>query len=337
MIKGYAAKVIQSQVIFLKTQLNGMRDDNDIEFLHHTRVMSRRIRSTLQVFGLYFGKKNSPKWYTSIQKLTKSLTKIRDLDVQIRFLEMQLTEIEQNNFQQGIKRLLLRKKQKRSSQQKKVLSIINTFEESKTLEDIFNFIDKHPFDIQTFYPPKELVDLARQKINDQLSLCFSYVPFITNPDNIREIHNLRISIKNLRYVVELFEIIYPELNNFLSVLKIFQDDLGRLHDDDIWMIDLDNFSEKEKNRIEKFYGQSGPINLILPGIEYLKKIIINDRKTTYGTFLDHWNFHFQDQFWSRLRDEIIEFPELDNKLVKETDHPEIIFVDPDNENSIKET
>jgi CHAD domain-containing protein len=330
-IRSYAAKVIQSQIIYLKTQLNGMQIENDIEFLHHTRVMSRRIRSSIEVFIPYFGKKNSQNWIDSFQKLTKSLTKIRDLDVQIRFLESQLTGIYQNNIQQGINRLLLRKKQKRLLAQNNVSDLIIDFENSNVMEEVFLFIEKHPFDEKTFYPPKELVDIARQNINDQLKKCFLYVPFITNPNNIHELHDLRISIKNLRYTTEVFESLYPDLIEFLNVLKIFQDDLGRIHDDDIWIIEFDDFLEKEKKRIEKFYGQSGPINFIKPGIEYLKNLIVNDRILTYETFIGHWNDHFQQQFWSRLRDQIIEFPKMDLKPIDETDAIENTIVESNEE------
>ena len=335
LMKSYAAKLISSQAEFFNTQLQGMQTDNNIEFLHHTRVMSRRMRSTIEVFQPYFGKKKSARWYSAIQMLTKSLTRVRDLDVQIFFLEKKLSEIDQNNLQQGVARLLLRKKQKRQKKQENVVTIIDIFNKTNTLDEITEFINAHPYEQDLFYPPFKLVDLAKTKIEEQLVNCFSHVPFISNPENKAELHGLRISIKNLRYTTELFEPIYPDLKESLSVLKIFQDDLGKIHDDDVWIEDMDNFLLREKERIQKFYGHSGPINLISPGINYLKNLIINERISTYETFLDHWNKYFQEQFWSRLRDQIIEFPENENLTVME-DNPEIETLQ-DNETEIEDS
>ena len=322
LIKSYAAKLLSSQVEFFKTQLEGMQIENNIDFLHHTRVMSRRMRSTIEVFQPYFGKKKSERWYSAIRMLTNSLTRIRDLDVQIFFLEKKLSEIDQNNLQQGVARLLLRKKQKRQVKQENVVTIIDIFNKTDTLDEITEFINTHPYEQDIFYPPSKLVELAKTKIEEQLVNCFSHVPFISNPENKTELHGLRISIKNLRYTTELFEPIYPDLKEFLFVLKIFQDDLGKIHDDDVWIEDLDNFMLKEKERIQKFYGHSGPINLISPGINYLKNLIVNERISAYETFLEHWNKYFQEQFWSRLRDQIIEFPEIENLTFME-DNPEV--------------
>ncbi len=308
LIKSYAAKLISSQAEFFKTQLQGMQIDRNIEFLHHARVMSRRMRSTIEVFEPYFGIKKSARWYSSIQTLTKSLTRVRDLDVQILFLEKKLSEVDQNNLQQGIARLLLRKKQKRLEKQENIISIIDIFNNTETLDEIFEFIIEHPYEEDQFYPPNKLVDLAKTKIEEQLVICFSHVPFITNPENKAELHSLRISIKNLRYTTELFEPIYPVLKEYITELKLFQDDLGKIHDDDIWIEDLDKFLVKEKERILKFYGHSGPINLISPGINYLRNYIINERTSNFESFLNHWNYQFNQQFWSSLRDQITQFP-----------------------------
>lgn len=339
LIKSYAAKLISSQAEFFNTQLQGLQIDNNIEFLHHTRVMGRRVRSTIEVFEPYFGKKKSARWISAIQKLTKSLARIRDLDVQILFLELKLAEIDQNNIQQGLSRILLRKKQKRLGKQENIITIIGGFKKSNTLDEIFNYIEEHPYQEEFFYPPNELVELAKTNIEEQLTLCFTHVPFISNPENKSELHSLRISIKNLRYRTELFEPLYPDLKEFITVLKIFQDDLGKIHDDDVWIDDLDKFLINEKERIQKFYGHGGPINLISPGINYLRNYIINDRISIFETFLDHWNRYFQEQFWSRLRDQITEFPE-NEKITGEDDNAEEPLeeseteIDHSNDNSI---
>ncbi|NTW43402.1 MAG: hypothetical protein HGB14_02965 [Anaerolineaceae bacterium] len=94
------------------------------------------------------------------------------------------------------------------------------------------------------------------------------------------------------------------------------------HAGDIWLVDLEIFQAKELDRINKFYGQSGPYNFIKPGIDFLEEEITNTRKSTYELFLTHWNEYFQDQFWSRLRDQFTEFPPFEKNQEISTDLPD---------------
>ena len=63
---------------------------------------------------------------------------------------------------------------------------------------------------------------------------YSWAESIRNPDNIDELHNLRISVKRLRYSMELFVINYGEaFKNLLKVLEDLQHLLGDIHDCDV--------------------------------------------------------------------------------------------------------
>jgi CHAD domain-containing protein len=308
LIRMYTAKILDSQIEYLNNQLAGIELDGSSEFIHHTRVMSRRIRNTVEVFPDFLGKKTAKKWFVALKNLTKSLTKIRDIDVQILFLENELVKIVNQNQIQGVNRLLLRKKQKKSFYDQKVLKNIETFNKTETMKEIRGFIEKNQFQSEVFLPTSSLSKIAIVTIENHLKNCFSFVPYITNPNNLKELHALRIAIKNLRYSVELFYDLYPSLKDYLTNLKLIQDELGEIHDCDIWLVDLEIFRAKELGRITKFYGQSGPFNFIKPGIDFLEEEITNSRKITYELFLTHWNEYFQDQFWSRLRDQFTDFP-----------------------------
>jgi len=322
LIRMYAAKILDSQIEYLNNQLTGIELDGSSEFIHHTRVMSRRIRNTVEVFPDYLGKKTAKKWFVALKNLTKSLTKIRDIDVQILFLENELVKIVNQNQIQGVNRILLRKKQKKSSFDQKVLKNIEIFNKTGTMAEIRGFIEKNQFQAEVFLPTSNLSKIAIETIEVHLKNCFSFVPYITNPNNVKELHNLRIAFKNLRYSVELFYDLYPSLKEYLIVLKLIQDELGKIHDCDIWLVDLEIFQAKELDRINKFYGQSGPYNFIKPGIDFLEEEITNTRKSTYELFLTHWNEYFQDQFWSRLRDQFTEFPPFEKNQEISTDLPD---------------
>jgi CHAD domain-containing protein len=288
-------------VSYLENQVEGIVYDGNIEFLHHTRVMSRRIRNTISVFTPFIGKKKSKKWFSSLKKLTKSLTRVRDLDVQISFLEAELGKISEPKIVTGLQRLLLRKQQKRNKKQNSVHEAILDFEKEKTLSEIHDFIKDNPYDLENFSMPDSLRKIGLSEIDQLTKICFSYVPFITSPDQTEALHSLRIAIKNLRYTTELFLPLFPTLDAYISILKKFQDDLGEIHDCDVWIMDLEKFMDQEKQRISDFYGQSGPFNFIKPGINFLIEDIKNRKINVHEKFITRWNEQFQGQFWSNLR------------------------------------
>jgi CHAD domain-containing protein len=300
-IRSYISDLLKNQVSYLENQVEGIVYDGNIEFLHHTRVMSRRIRNTISVFSPYIGKKASKKWFSSLKKLTKSLTRVRDLDVQINFLESELEKITEQKHLTGLQRLLLRKQQKRAKKQNNVREAILNFEKEKTLSGIHDFIANNPYDPENFSTPDTLRQIGLDEIDKLTKICFSYVPFITSPDQIEALHSLRIAIKNLRYTSELFLPLFPTLDAYISILKKFQDDLGEIHDCDVWVLDLEKFMEEEKQRITDFYGQSGPFNFIKPGIVFLIEDIKRRKRDVHEKFITRWNEQFQNQFWSNLR------------------------------------
>ncbi len=300
-IKSYVADLLKNQITYLENQIEGLVYEENIEFLHHTRVMSRRIRNTISLFASFIGKKSGKKWFASMRKLTNNLTNVRDLDVQILFLEKEISQSDNQKNLAGLQRLLLRKKQKREKFQGLVKSIILEFEKSKTLHEIQQFIKENPMDQESFSPPESLFILGKNEVTNLTRNCFSYLPFLSNPENIEALHNLRIAMKNLRYTVELYQPLLPELETFVATFKKFQDDLGEIHDCDVWLVEIDKFIEKETKRIKKFYGQTGPINFIKPGISDLKEKILNKKIDLHNQFLARWNEEYQNQFWTNLQ------------------------------------
>jgi len=299
-IKTYVSNLLSNQVLYLENQMEGVLYDGNIEFLHHTRVMCRRIRNTLSVFTPFLGKKSTKRWMNSLKKLTKSLTEIRDLDVQIKFLENKISNIADNKFLPGLQRLHLRKVQQRDKKQDLVRGAILRFEKEGTISEMKSFVSQNPFSSESFTPPDSLKIIASEKIEELIKVCFTFVPFITNLDQSAALHNFRIALKNLRYTTELFLPIHPDLSLFLEIFKKFQDDLGEIHDCDVWISDLNKFLEKEKLRITKFYGQTSPFNFIRPGIIYLLEDVTKLKKDRHEKFLDKWNYHFQNQLWTNL-------------------------------------
>jgi hypothetical protein len=72
--------------------------------------------------------------------------------------------------------------------------------------------------------------IARTRLEDM----YDWDRYVDNPFNVRELHDLRIAAKRLRYTLEVFEDVLPEASQpFIQELTQIQDELGALHDSDV--------------------------------------------------------------------------------------------------------
>src|SRR5438034_1443222 len=72
--------------------------------------------------------------------------------------------------------------------------------------------------------------IARVRLEEM----YNWDRYVDNPYNIRELHDLRIAAKRLRYTLEIFEEVLPEASkSIVKELAQIQDELGALHDSDV--------------------------------------------------------------------------------------------------------
>jgi CHAD domain-containing protein len=68
----------------------------------------------------------------------------------------------------------------------------------------------------------------------RLEEMYSWAKYVDNPYEVRNLHNLRIAAKRLRYTFELFEDVLPSAcQGIAKELAQLQDELGSLHDADV--------------------------------------------------------------------------------------------------------
>ncbi len=72
--------------------------------------------------------------------------------------------------------------------------------------------------------------IAKVRLED----LYSWESYVDDPYNIRELHNMRIAAKRLRYTFEVFEDVLPDQSKpIVEELVKIQDELGILHDTDV--------------------------------------------------------------------------------------------------------
>jgi CHAD domain-containing protein len=162
--------------------------------------------------------------------------------------------------------------------------------------------------------------ITRAKLNE----LYSWQECVDQPYALRELHNLRIAAKRLRYTLEIFADVLPaECKDAQTEMVQLQEELGQLHDSDVMitMLRLCLASQEESidgppsQKVQKKQAKAFlppdliPILLdtnVAPGtkqrygLEQLLKRSEQDREKHYQEFYQHWQ-HLQEQdFRQRL-------------------------------------
>lgn len=276
----------------------------DIEAVHNLRVATRRLRTAFSIFASEMPVRKIETWQEEVANLTRALGAARDCDVQMDVLRSVLSAPPSAIELPGVRRLLLRISQKREVLQQNVLDSLIQFEELKVVRSITEKLAPHAqlYDPHAAISPK-IFKLAAQTTQNRLNDFLSYAPFIHLPECVAELHAMRISAKRLRYSLETFSELSPELTApYLLSLKKAQDLLGLLHDCDVWLTYLPKFIEKEKQRTIKYLGYTRPMSRLLPGFNYFQKNRAEVRLNTYNEFVTLWDQWQADRFWLPFMD-----------------------------------
>ena len=134
---------------------------------------------------------------------------------------------------------------------------------------------------------------ARVILPQKVEEVYSWEPFIWEAARREELHNMRISVKRLRYTMEFFSVAYqlPEKHSkkasvtddkhfaeFLEVIVDWQEILGDIHDSDVVLEVLDDYASQS--------GNHGELGAALPGVAKLIARTKETRKADYETFLE---------------------------------------------------
>ena len=149
----------------------------------------------------------------------------------------------------------------------------------------------------------------------RLEELYGWSQYVDNPYHVRELHNMRIAAKRLRYTFEVFEEVLPEAcRAIVKELTHIQDELGALHDSDVMIALLrlclgsqDSGTAYEEALLDtkKYESKKGfalPADLVTdllePGVaptaeeRYgLERMLLKQqqrREEQYGTFRQHW-------------------------------------------------
>ena len=278
----------------------------DPELIHRARVASRRLRATLPLFVDCMPPKKSKAWLKQIRGITKKLGEARDSDVQIEVLEEFISSLTDPKDAPGAERLLLRIRQQRGKLQEPVLDAMHRLDDSSILDEMQDFFESLASreDRVYLYTPT-LYQHSFNAIQRRLDTFLGFEEVVSHPEAARELHEMRIAAKWLRYTLETFASLYSnELKDFINSVKETQNLLGDLHDCDVWLEYLPQFSLEEEQRTLDYTGSLESMQSLTPGLQNFKEDRQQKRDQSYLNFKANWQQWKDEGMWQALHQTI---------------------------------
>lgn len=235
--------------LVLRTQLKAMcnlreaaLDWSDPEGVHDMRVLSRRLRSTVSDFRPYLRKRSLPR--LKLRSIARRLGSVRDEDVALMALE-ELKSKAKAHVVAGIEILMAERREKRNQARAALQLVIRPAPLDTFRRDYLSKLrtitvtDPKSSAQAPNDQPMLFGQLGAGIIDIRLKEFIAASPHIYFPFEIKELHELRILAKRLRYALELFAACWgEEMTDIAKEVAFMQTALGELHDCDVWIESL---------------------------------------------------------------------------------------------------
>lgn len=300
----YGAGVLLRHLRALDKEFEGVRDGHaDIEYIHRMRVASRRLRATLPLFAGCLPAKKSAVWMKEMRKVTQVLGEARDADVQIENLERYTREQNDPLHRPGLNRLLLRLRQKRARLQEPLTRALDSLSAARTLESMRAVLEPRAAQAESVYLyTPGLYAQAYNAVTRRLDELLAFDKIVPQVEKVKELHEMRIAAKWLRYTMEAFAPMYKgELKEWLQAVRAAQEDLGEIHDCDVWGEFIPRYLKKEEQRILVFFGHTRSYPRLVPGVEGYAAARLTERQARFTHFNAVWTNWKEEGLWDGLR------------------------------------
>lgn len=286
----------------------GVRAAEDIEAVHQMRVATRRLRAALALFADCLPEREARRWQKEIRRITRALGAARDTDVQFEWLAGFLSSLTDEALLPGVNRLLLRLHQQRQRQQAEVVKALDRLEAGRLIDEM-----NEALRLRVVQARLDQIDArspgvyagAAEAVTRRLEEFLAYDVFVYKPEHKAELHAMRIAAKHLRYTLEIFAELYADgLKKPIKTVKEFQELLGTLHDCDVWIDFVPQFTTEEYARTLDYFGTAASMPRLYPGLAALRADRERQRDQTYRDFVKFWERTQADEVWTQLRQAI---------------------------------
>jgi CHAD domain-containing protein len=298
-----AGEIISS---VLRAQLKAMcklrrqaLDWNDPEGVHGMRVCSRRLRSAMSDFRPYV-RATLPR--VKLRNIADALGGVRDQDVALMALD-DFSAQAKGAAANGIQIIANEFKERREDARTKLEmairpAVIEQFRDEfqDGLKQLTMAAPKRSRPTADA-PPETFRDVGRLIILDRIKEVRDASHHLYFPFHLKELHELRILAKRLRYAVETFSRCWePNLHTVAKEISLLQTSLGELHDCDVW---LEGLSARLKQLDRKRHSDDGD-SPVRAGAIWLIKHFAAERMDHYRAALGRWQEWTTNEFPARL-------------------------------------
>ena len=289
---GYAKKDIE---IYLKNirrhykDMPGAASRAAVEHLHQIRVNARRLRNALSIYKDLFIPRQLKQWNKSIRRAVEVSSQARDLDVYIHFLNAYIRKPRSVSERWVLVSFIAALKKGRKKLQPRIIRALDDFNKRNTLEDITRSLGR-ALAGKKENDPRKIYKVARKKLLRRVKELMTFAPFVYQPRRVRELHQMRIAAKHLRYTLEGFTFLYgPRLPLFIERVVSFHRQLGDIHDYDVWTEHLAGYARvKSRSRHEEAV------------LNKVKRHCLELRQKTYRAFVRNWSRARAGKFFEDL-------------------------------------
>ena len=292
--------VLRAQVRAMCRHREAALNWRDPEGVHDMRVLSRRLRSSINDFRRYFRKGSLPR--PKLKAIADKLGEVRDEDVALIALKEFASQAKSKA--EGIRQIAAQRRERRTKARaglKLVLTETAVSEFQKEflarLATMVIAVPSASRSPQAATEPLSFRALGVQVVRQRLKDVKSAASCLYLPYEVENHHNLRILAKRLRYSIELFSVCWGE--EFAACAKEvahLQTSLGELHDCDVWMAELGTSLKRlgRKATLEE------PEVKMRAGATWLLKHLAMERMRHYRDALARWEQWQADGFIERL-------------------------------------
>jgi CHAD domain-containing protein len=295
----FGSETLLKLLAVFEDQIDGVIKNEDIEFVHKTRVTSRRLRATMPLFRDCFCRKEFKEWLLEIKKVTRLLGNARDLDVQIVFVEKYIQKLESADEKAYLEILAKSHKELRKSIQPLVDCGLEELRSTYVLDGLRRFCEQTVKEQTTeTFASQEVFEEARWHISVRLDDFLAMENYVHWENEILKHHQMRICAKKLRYTMESFAPLYQnKLAKETETIKAFQDVLGEIHDCDVWTEYIPKFMQKTTAQTKLKLGKTTkPEKALLNFLNFVKE----KRREHYLEFVRFWDENKEKDFFVQL-------------------------------------
>ena len=257
--------------------------------LHQIRVNARRLCNALSIHKNLFTAQQSKQWDKSIRRAVEASSPARDLDVYIHFLNLYARKTKGIPERRVLVSFIVALKKKRKKLQLRIIRALDDFSQRNTLGDITRSL-RHPPVGKKDNDPRKIYKVARKKLLRRVKELMVFEPFVYRPRRVRELHQMRIAAKHLRYTLEGFTLLYgPRLPLFIERVVSFHRQLGDIHDYDVWTEHPAQYARvNSRSRHEEAV------------LDKVKRRCFDLRRKTYNSFVQNWAGAREKNFFEDL-------------------------------------